>query len=49
LGGFVARGLVLTQRGSIRIRDAVALRRIVAPDPGAADSRISSRKRRGIE
>ena len=49
LGGFVARGLVLTQRGSIRIRDAVALRRIVSPDPGAADSRISSRKRRGIE
>ena len=35
LGGFVARGLVRTQRGSIMIRDLFALRRIVSPDGGS--------------
>lgn len=33
VGGFVARGLVRTQRGSITVHDAPLLRRVVAPDP----------------
>ena len=33
LQGFVARGLVRTGRGSIVIRDLVALRRVVSSDP----------------
>lgn len=32
LGGFVARGLLRTQRGSITIRDLFELRRVVSPD-----------------
>lgn len=32
LGGFVARGLLRTQRGCITIRDVFELRRVVSPD-----------------
>lgn len=39
LSGFVARGLVQTQRGSITIRDLFALRRVVSPDARMSDQK----------